>query len=358
MRVFITGICGFTGRILAEVIAAAGHEVSGLDNFSRTGSRSNLEPLRRAGISVHDRDIRDAKAFDGLGKIDWVVDAAADASVLAGLDHASPSRRLVDINLFGTVNVLEFCKKAGAGLILLSTNRVYSIEALARLKLKTVDRAFCLAAAKSWPPGLSEKGVSEDFSTAAPISLYGACKLASEIVAAEYSATFGFPVWINRCGLLSGAGQFGTPAQGIVGFWIHAWLRNYPLRYTNFGGKGHQVRDLLHPRDLADLMLKQMAEPAKKAPRLVNVAGGQDSAISLRQLSDWCTARFGARDVVPDPTPRAFDLPWIVTDSSRARRAWNWRPAVKRDILLEEIAAHAEANPGWLALSGITENRR
>jgi len=70
-----------------------------------------------------------------------------------------------------------------------------------------------------------------------PLSLYGSTKLASETLALEYGAAYGFPVWINRCGVLAGAGQFGTAKQGIFLFWLHAWHSRRPLRYIGFGGK-------------------------------------------------------------------------------------------------------------------------
>ena len=108
------------------------------------------------------------------------------------------------------------------------------------------------------PDGVSRHGISENFSTAAPISLYGATKLASEILALEYAETFGVPVWINRCGVIAGAGQFGRADQGIVAFWINSYLRRQPLRYIGFNGAGHQVRDAVHPRDIAAIVTKQL----------------------------------------------------------------------------------------------------
>ena len=56
---------------------------------------------------------------------------------------------------------------------------------------------------------------------------------------------------MNRCGVLAGAGQFGRADQGIFAYWVNSWLRGRPLRYLGFGGQGHQVRDCLHPADLA-----------------------------------------------------------------------------------------------------------
>jgi CDP-paratose 2-epimerase len=281
-----------------------------------------------------------------------VIDAAANPSVLAGLDGRTSSRQLVEHNLAGTVNLLEYCKQHRAGLILLSTSRVYSIPPLAALPVEVVDGAFRPAAGANLPPGLGAAGVTEAFATAAPVSLYGATKLASEALALEYGEAFGLPVFINRCGVLGGAGQFGRPDQGIFSYWINSHLRRRSLRYIGFDGQGHQVRDCLHPRDLVPLLEKQFAAPRlDAADRLVNISGGLPSALSLRQLTDWCDRRFGAWPVGSDPTPRPFDLPWMVLDHARATRIWNWRPQTSAQDILEEIALHAQANPGWLDLS-------
>jgi CDP-paratose 2-epimerase len=182
--------------------------------------------------------------------------------------------------------------------------------------------------------------VTEAFPTAAPISLYGATKLASEALALEYHHAFGVPVWVNRCGVLAGAGQFGHPAQGIYAYWINAHLRRRPLRYIGFGGSGHQVRDCLHPDDLGVLILRQIEEPAS------------GDSMSLAQLTSWCDARFGPHAVDSDPRPRPFDVPWMVLDPAAAALAWQWSPYRSIDGVLEEIAAHAERNPHWLELSG------
>ena len=74
----------------------------------------------------------------------------------------------------------------------------------------------------------------------------------------EYGDAFGFPVWINRCGVLAGKGQFGKADQGIFSFWIRSWKENRPLKYIGFDGKGSQVRDCLHPKDLLPVLKKQM----------------------------------------------------------------------------------------------------
>jgi CDP-paratose 2-epimerase len=186
----------------------------------------------------------------------------------------------------------------------------------------------------------------------APISLNGATKLASEVLAQEYGQTFAFPVWINRCVVLAGAGQFGTADQGIFAFWLHSWCEKRPLKYIGFDGLGYQVRDCLHPSDLAMLVAKQLKaglDPSK--PPVINVIGGRASARSLRQLSDWCDNRWGSHDVATDPQSRPFDLPWVVLDHSLASQACSWKPLRNSINVLDEIAEFAGAEPDWIRFS-------
>jgi CDP-paratose 2-epimerase len=352
MRILISGVCGFVGSTLARELAARGHTISGFDNFIRPGSEVNRAALKKAGVKLFHADLRAASDLETVPAADWVIDAAANPSVLAGVDGRTSSRQLVEHNLGGTVNLLEFCKAHRAGFVLLSTSRVYSIAPLAALPVVAQDGAFTLKANASRLPGVSAAGIDESFATLAPVSLYGATKLASEALALEYGEAFGLPVFVNRCGVLAGAGQFGRADQGIFSFWINSWRAQRPLKYIGFGGHGHQVRDCLHPRDLAGLLEKQFVAKKIGAPdRIANFSGGAASATSLRQLSDWCAARFGPQRVAADRAPRPFDLPWVVLDSAKAARLWKWKPSTPVEAILGEIAAHAEQHPAWLDLS-------
>jgi CDP-paratose 2-epimerase len=354
MRILISGVCGFVGSTLARGFAEAGarHEIVGLDNFIRSGSETNRAELKRHGVRLFHGDLRAASDLETLPAVDWVIDAAANPSVLAGVDGRTSSRQLVEHNLAGTFNLLEFCKHHRAGFILLSTSRVYSIAPLAALPIEAIDDAFRPKVGAALPAGSSLAGVDETFSTQAPISLYGATKLASEALALEYGEAFGLPVFINRCGVLAGAGQFGRPDQGIFAYWINCWLRQRPLKYIGFGGQGHQVRDCLHPRDLLPVLTQQLAAPKIAiADRVANFSGGSASAMSLRQLSAWCQSNLGAHSVGFDPAPRAFDIPWMVLDSTKAERRWKWSPATATAAILAEIASHAREHPDWLELS-------
>src|SRR5215469_1314232 len=294
MKILITGICGFVGSSLARWFQAAGEGVSvcGIDNLIRPGSEINRPQLQSMGIEVWHADVRVASDLENLPRADWVIDAAANPSVLAGVDGRSSSRQLMEHNLQGTLNLLEYAKRHAAGFVLLSSSRVYSIAVLARLPIKIEEQAFRLDSGAVLPPGLSAEGIAETFSVAPPISLYGSTRLASEILALEYGCSFQFPVWVNRCGVLAGAGQFGTAEQGIVSYWMHAHAARKPLRYIGFGGAGYQVRDVFHPHDLAGLLWSQMNSSQTGGERLFNIGGGAGNAMSLAELTAICDAYF------------------------------------------------------------------
>ena len=350
MRIFIAGICGFVGASLARWFQGGieNAHISGIDNLSRPGGEINRGSLTASGIDVLHGDVRLPSDLEFVPAADWVIDAAANPSVLAGVDGKSSSRQLIEHNLFGTINLLEYARRHGAGFVLISTSRVYSIPPLRSLPMREMGNAFVLDARRPLPAGVSVEGVAEEFSTAAPVSLYGSAKLASEALALEYGAAFDFPVWVNRCGVLAGAGQFGLASQGIFSYWMHAHLARRPLRYTGFGGRGLQVRDAFHPHDLARLLRLQMNDAAHGGERLFNAGGGAVNSMSLAQLNAECDARFGAHAPAPDDGERPFDLPWLVMNSGRARARFGWEIERPLGSILDEIGDYARAHPNWL----------
>ena len=371
-----------------------GLKITLVDNLMRPGSQSNRAPLECLGAEVILGDLRQRDFVESLPACDWVIDCAANPSVLAGLGSAaldapanipsqanqSPSQNLVDHNLGGTIHLLEYCKRHRAGMVLVSSSRVYSIRELSgiphRIKNSVLQFDWDRIESENLIPGLSRQGIDERFSIEPPLSLYGATKLASEWLAKEYSNAFDFPLWINRCGILAGSGQFGKADQGIITYWMHRFLYRHPLRMLGFQGSGAQVRDCLHPDDLARLVQLQIGEsigesqgrqtqqPLQNQPSLrskpitVNVSGGIESAFSLQELHEWCARRWGSErfgavsELQRIDQPRPYDAPWIVLDSNKARQTWNWEPLRDRLSIWEEIAEHAEENPNWLQISG------
>jgi CDP-paratose 2-epimerase len=374
MRVLITGICGFVGSTLARGLREGwpDWEIAGMDNLVRPGSETNRRALREAGIKLHHGDVRMPSDLEALPRCDWIIEAAANPSVMAGVDGKTSSRQLIEHNLVGTINMLELWKTWRCGFTMLSTSRVYSIRALAAIPVAAEGNRFVPRFVASPPEPAarplvgpdnvprttshasrithhaSSQGITEDFSTEPPLSLYGSSKRASELLVIEYAETFDLPGLILRCGVLAGAGQFGKIDQGIFSYWIHAWCRKRPLKYVGFKGSGFQVRDCLHARDLLSLVSSQITKSRSDSPRVLNVSGGLDHSASLRQLSDWCAQRFGPHSIAADLKERPFDVPWLVLDSSRAQEAWAWKPQTSLEAVWAEIAEHAEANPNWL----------
>jgi CDP-paratose 2-epimerase len=353
MKVLVTGVCGFVGSALAESLTERleGVGIVGVDNLLRPGAETNRTRIERLGVEFIHGDLRSASDVSALPSCDWVIDAAANPSVLAGVSGTGSSRQLFEHNLAAIGNVLEYCKEHKAGLLLLSSSRVYSISELAAIPLRIEGQAFDIDTSKPLPAGLTPKGIGVEFSTAAPVSLYGATKLASEIMALEYGAAFDFPVWITRCGVLAGAGQFGTAAQGIFAYWVNAHLRRRPIRYIGFNGKGYQTRDAFHPRDLAALLISQMRATRSGGPRTYTAGGGLHNSMSLAQLTAWCDERFERHAPTIAPEPRMYDIPWMVMDNTGAESEFGWTIEMPLPTILEGIAQHAYDHPDWLEVS-------
>jgi CDP-paratose 2-epimerase len=355
MKILITGACGFVGSAVAEYLLerVEGIRIAGVDNLMRPGAEGNRLRIQKLGVQFMHGDLRSTSDIASLPACDWVIDAAANPSVLAGVGRAGSSRQLFEHNLTAVGNVLEYCKEHSAGLVLLSSSRVYSIPALVDLPLCVRDRAFVVDPNRPLPAGLSVNGIDETFSTEPPVSLYGCTKLAAEIMALEYSAAFHFPVWITRCGVLAGAGQFGTAGQGIFAYWLNAHLRRRPIRYVGFDGTGHQTRDAFHPRDLAALVVAQIRSGRPDGRRVYTAGGGPGNAMSLAQLTSWCDEQFGRHAPGIDPVPRLYDIPWVAMDNRRAVDDFGWRVEIPLPEILEGIAKHATDHPDWLELSGV-----
>jgi CDP-paratose 2-epimerase len=349
MKVLITGVCGFAGSSFARIFRERieGLQLFGIDNLVRRGSETNLPLMRQVDCAFTHGDIRNDEDVSELPRVDWIVDCAANPSVLAGISGGV--RQVVAHNLGGTLNLLEKARRDGAGFVMLSSSRVYSIEALNRISLTSAQNRFNVPDNAELPPGMTRAGISEAFSTTPPVSIYGATKLASETMALEYGSTYGFPVRINRCGVIAGPGQFGRPDQGVFSYWIYRWMHRKPLRYIGFEGRGFQVRDLVAPSDLGALVVTQLSRPETRVPRIINVGGGIERSLSLAQLSEFCRREFGPGNVEASGETRPFDIPYYVTDNSLAAEVWGWLPEEPVERTLSDIVAWARRHESELA---------
>ncbi len=329
--VLITGGAGFVGSSLALRLKQdrPGARVIALDNLKRRGSELNVPRLQGAGVEFVHGDVRQASDLDAVGRVDALIECSAEPSVLAG--YGGSPRYVIDTNLSGTVNCLEFAREHSAAVIFLSTSRIYPIEALNQLPCREAETRFELTGCA---------GIAEDFSLAGTRSMYGATKLASELILQEYVAMYDLNAVVNRCGVIAGPWQFGKVDQGVVALWVARHLWGDSLTYIGFGGTGKQVRDLLHIDDLYDLVTTQLDQINEIRGETFNVGGGRRCSVSLRELTALCCEHTGRQiPIESEPQTRPADLRIYLTDTSKVRARMAWEPQrTVADIVVETSA--------------------
>ncbi|HEU0064696.1 MAG TPA: NAD-dependent epimerase/dehydratase family protein, partial [Flavisolibacter sp.] len=208
MTILITGGAGFAGSNLGIKLKEnyPHYTIIAFDNLKRRGSELNLPRLKAKDIIFMHGDIRCKEDLFFTNKIDLVIDASAEPSVMAGI--TSPVEQVINNNLNGTINCLELAKNHKASFIFLSTSRVYPIASLEKANYIEEETRF------SWTndqiiKGISSKGISEQFPLDGSRSFYGATKLCCELMIKEYNSLTGLKTVINRCGVLTGPWQMG-----------------------------------------------------------------------------------------------------------------------------------------------------
>jgi CDP-paratose 2-epimerase len=251
---------------------------------------------------------------------------------------------VVAANLFGAYHTLELARRERARLVFLSTSRVYPLAALNAVAYREDETRFALSAEQELP-GVSPAGVSEAFSLEGARTLYGATKLAAELLAAEYADAFCVPAVVNRCGVVAGPWQMGKEEQGVFAHWLLSHYFGRELRYIGYGGRGKQVRDVLHVDDLVDLVEEQLLRPERWAGVTVNVGGGPDRSLSLLEATEICRELTGNRvDVSSVEETRPGDIPIYVSDCARLHSLTEWRPRRSPHAILEDMLRWVREN--------------
>ena len=348
MNILITGGCGFVGSSLALYFKSLypQYHIIVIDNLKRRGSELNISRLKDNGIKFLHGDIRFSNDFNQFDNIDFIIDAAAEPSVQAGL-YESPDY-LIETNFMGTYNTLQFANRFNSKIIFLSTSRVYSIPALENIEYSDGGERF-LISSKQTMGGISEDGITESFDISGYRSLYGTTKLASEMLVQEYNALFSLETVINRCGVLTGPWQMGKVDQGFIVLWLAKHLWKGELSYLGYGGFGKQVRDILHIEDLFQLVNWQMHNMEKVNGCVYNVGGGLHSSVSLKELTDYCASLTGNKISINSiDQNRKADIPIYVTDNSKITSLSGWQPSYTVTETLQDILDWMQQNETML----------
>lgn len=313
VKVLITGGCGFVGTNLAIYLNKY-FKIDCMDNLSRKGSRYNYDLLKTEKIKNYNFDITNYKKILSLPKYDFIIDCCAEAAIEVSKKDID---RVINTNLIGTLNLLKKAKKDKSKIIFLSSSRVYGISKLNKLiKSKNINKKLNV-----------KKLINEKDDISGAKSIYGLTKLSSEMFIEEFSYAFNLKYIINRCGVISGPLQFGKQDQGFVSLWIWRHMNKKSLNYIGYGGHGNQVRDVLHIKDLCNLILIQIKKMNKINNKIFTVGGSLKSYTSLVELTKICQKITKNKILIgKSKTTSIYDIPYFITDNKLVKKTYNWSP--------------------------------
>ena len=344
----VTGSAGLIGSEAARFFSQRGHDIVGIDNDMRRyffGPEASTDWNRRQlqqtvpGYRHHTADIRDEKSIDLIfseyGKdIRIILHTAAQPS------HDWAAREPMtdfSINAMGTLVLLEAARKHSpdAVFIFTSTNKVYG-DAPNRLPLVESETRWEISADHAY----HRHGIDENLTIdQSKHSLFGASKVAADVLVQEYGRYFGMKTGVFRGGCLTGGGHSGTELHGFLSYLMRCCIEGRP--YTIYGYKGKQVRDNIHSFDLVNMFWHFCQAP--RPGEVYNAGGSRHSHCSMLEAINLCEEVSGNKlKWQYSEAARAGDHIWYVSDVSKFKShypAWSYR---------YDLRAIAEAiHQGW-----------
>jgi len=341
MKVLVTGSSGLIGSEMVAHFDPRSERVVGVDNnmradfFGPEGDTSwRLAHLRgTCPRFVHrELDVRDRAGLQRLvraeGPFELVIHCAAQPS------HDLAARRPLDdfdVNAGGTVNLLEAVRlhSPEAVFVLLSTNKVYG-DAPNELPLVELATRF------DYANPLDHEGVRETMRIdASKHSLFGASKVAADVMTQEYGRYFGLRTHCLRGGCLTGPNHSAVELHGFLAYLVRAQLEGRPYRV--YGHLGKQVRDNIHSLDVALLIERILAAP--RAGEVYNLGGGRENSCSILEAFarvEELSGKAMRHEYVP--RAREGDHVCYITDLGKLRAHYpGWRPTRSLDDILREL---------------------
>jgi len=342
--VLVSGSAGLIGAETVRHFAQAGRSVVGIDNDMRAyffGEEASTH-WAVAGLQAsfpdyhhHEVDIRDYGALEGVfqqyaGGIDLVVHTAAQPSH----DWAA-KEPLTDfgVNALGTMHLLELTRlhAPDAPFIFTSTNKVYGDLPNS---LPLVEEETRWEVEQSHP--YAAKGIDESMSIdQCTHSVFGASKVAADVMVQEYGHYFGMKTAVFRGGCLTGSGHSGAELHGFLAYLMKCAATHKPYRI--FGYKGKQVRDNIHASDLVSCFAAFAEAP--RSGEVYNIGGSRHSNCSMMEAIALCEEITGNKMSVEYlDENRVGDHIWWISDVSKFQAhypQWQYRYDIR--AILEEI---------------------
>jgi CDP-paratose 2-epimerase len=339
-RVLVTGSSGLIGSEAVESYDRRGWEVHGIDNNMRRvffgdkgDTRWNLARLRQAtaNFTHHEADIRDRESIFAIFRdhsFDLIIHCAAQPS------HDRAAAIPVDdfdVNAVGTLNMLEATRRYApeAVFIFMSTNKVYG-DAPNEIPLRETETRWEYARAEDF------QGVSEQCRIDQSLhSLFGASKVAADVLTQEYGRYFGMKTGTFRGGCLTGSNHSGVELLGFLSYLVKVAVSD--AEYRVFGYKAKQVRDQIHSADVIAAFDAFAAAP--RPGEVYNLGGGRENSISMLESFAMLEKRLG-RPVQwsYEETNRRGDHICYISDLTKLRTHYpQWNITRHLDDILDEM---------------------
>jgi CDP-paratose 2-epimerase len=341
-KVLITGSSGLIGSESAKFFGELGFEIHGIDNDMRKyffgeeastkWSRNKLKQQLKDKYHHYSVDIRDSKSLEKIFKkqiFDLIIHTAAQPSH----DWAAKEPHTdFGVNAVGTLNLLELYRQYSpkAAFIFTSTNKVYG-DTPNRLPLKELAKRFELPKDHKYYVGIDES-MSIDNATH---SIFGASKVAADIMVQEYGKYFGLKTTIFRGGCLTGPAHSGAKLHGFLAYLVKCIATGTP--YTILGYKGKQVRDNIHAYDLVKAFYHFYKKP--RSGEVYNMGGSRHSNVSMLEAIAKTESILGKKAKVKyKKANRIGDHIWYISDVSKFQKHYpNWKYTYNNDAIIEEI---------------------
>jgi CDP-paratose 2-epimerase len=338
----VTGSSGLIGAEVCFHFAGLGYSVHGLDNNQRSvffgpagDTRWNQRRLQRElpGFAHHELDVRDRAGVLAL------VDELRPAVVVHAAAQPSHDRAAAipfddfDTNAVGTLNLLEAVRRYGSQtpFVHMSTNKVYGDRPNAialreePLRWEYADPAY-------------REGIPEEFPIDASLhSLFGASKVAADVMVQEYGRYFGMPTCCLRSGCLTGPSHSGVELHGFLSYLVKCNLEE--REYRVYGYQGKQVRDNLHSLDVARFIHEYVKSP--RAGEVYNLGGGKGNSCSILEAFRMVEEVTGkAQRYVFVPENRKGDHVCYYSDLRKTKAHYPaWDVSVRLPEILRQIVA-------------------
>lgn len=349
MRALVTGSAGLIGSEAVKFFAEKGFDVVGIDNNMRSyffgdeastdWNRKKLEDLLKNKYTHYKADIRDEAAIGDIFKkhaFDVIIHTAAQPS------HDWAAREPMtdfSVNATGTLVMLEamraHCPKAV--FIFTSTNKVYG-DTPNRLPLVELEKRWELPEDHKFFKGIDETMSIDNTKH----SIFGASKVAADVMVQEYGRYFGFKTAIFRGGCLTGPSHSGAELHGFLAYLIKCI--NSGKKYTIFGYKGKQVRDNIHSHDLVNAFWHFYQNP--RSGEVYNMGGARNSNISMLEAIEKIEKLLGKKaNYELSDENRIGDHMWYVSDVSKFKKHYpDWDFTYDIDDILKEMCAAVKAD--------------